>query len=644
MAAWERSGEVMSFAGSIIRDCLSPGLDSLQSTAGRAIVTAIAYFLTARLGDFLAFPSAPVSALWAPNAILFAALLFAPVNRWSLYLVAILPAHFAAQLPTSPIDQVSIQYVVNCAEAMLGAAALVLVEKRPVTFDKLSTMANLIVIGSIVVPFATSAVMAAAFLAVGVGGEFWTTTIARTITNAFATMTLVPLIARLAVRQEQRRRISSRSASEGLLIVASLIVVGIAVFVLTLSGPKHLPALLYAPIPLLLWATVRFGITATCAAALLLGAAATYGVLHGNGPFSGGAPVDNAISLVLFLIVTTAPLLLLAAVLEERKRTASALLAREVLHRSVLASLQNQVAVLDHNGVVIEVNESWRRGLEGPASQGKVAMPGDNYLAATAAAAARGDAAAAAVHSALQLVVSGAESRRQLELSLRGSEGGYWYEQTIEALQRPEGGIVITISDVTARKRAELEVHEQHQQLARLGRVAILGEFSGAIAHEIRQPLAAILANAEAAALQLANDRPDIACVREAVSDIIADDLRAAEVIQRLRSMLRNAETQRVPVQLNELANESLLLARSDLARRGVTPSAYFQPDLPSIIGDRIQIQQVVLNLIINACDAMVDVAEHRRQLTLLTRRVPDRHEVELLVCDCGAGIDEELL
>jgi signal transduction histidine kinase len=271
-------------------------------------------------------------------------------------------------------------------------------------------------------------------------------------------------------------------------------------------------------------------------------------------------------------------------------------------------------------------------------------QPGENYFTSNAAGAERGDPVCLAIHKHLQPVMAGVEPRCQFEFSLRGPDGTYWFEQTIEALQRPEGGIVITVSDVTARKHAELEVDEQQQQLARLARFATLGEFAGAIAHEIRQPLAAILANAEAAALQLLERRPDLAVVREAVDDIIADDLRAAEVIQRLRSMLHNAEPERLPMRLNDVVNECLLLARGDLARRGVTASAYYEPALPSILGDRVQIQQVVLNLIINACDAMVEVPEERRQLTLTTRRIGDDDEIEFRVCDSGCGIDEELL
>lgn len=107
-------------------------------------VTALAYLFAAAVGEALAFPSAPVSALWAPNAILFAALLLAPLNRWWIYLAAILPCHVLAQVWDAPLAQIGIQYLVNCAEAMLSAAALLRLEQEPRRLGQLSAMTNLV--------------------------------------------------------------------------------------------------------------------------------------------------------------------------------------------------------------------------------------------------------------------------------------------------------------------------------------------------------------------------------------------------------------------------------------------------------------------------------------------------------------------
>ena len=610
-----------------------------------AAVVAVVYFLAAKLGEALAFPSAPVSALWAPNAILFAVLLLTPLRHWWLYLLAVLPLHVMAQLPVSPIEQVIIQYVLNCAESILGAVALLWLESQPQRFAKLSTMANLIVLGSLVAPFITSAAMAGAFTALNLTDEFWLTTIARTITNTFATMTLVPLISHCAnALAIGNFRIQWGRAPEVLLITACLVITGALVFILPGEHHERFPALLYAPIPLLLLATVRFGIVGAAGSVLTLGALATWGVLHDAGPFIDPVPVHNALSLVLFLNVTCAPLLLLAAVMEERKEAAAALRRSEVLHRSVLASLQDQVAVVDSAGIVIEINESWRRARERVHFQVIALLPGDNCLEATVGGVESDDPIGTKVRNALQGVLSGDRPRCELEFSSSHHGQMRWFELSIEPLRRPERGAVIILSDVTARMRAELEVQEQQQQLAHLARVAVLGEFSGAIAHEIRQPLTATLTNAEAGALLMAAEKVDVESVREILNNIIADIVRAAQVVQRLRSMLRKVEPDRRPVQLNDVVQESLMLARSDLALRGVFANVKLDPNLPCVPGDRVQIQQVILNLIVNACQAMADVPPKAKRLTLSSRWLQASREVELEVADGGEGIDEAQL
>jgi C4-dicarboxylate-specific signal transduction histidine kinase len=188
-----------------------------------------------------------------------------------------------------------------------------------------------------------------------------------------------------------------------------------------------------------------------------------------------------------------------------------------------------------------------------------------------------------------------------------------------------------------------MEVQEQQHQLAHLARAAILGEFSGAIAHEIRQPLTSMLANAEAAASLTSADNIDREAVQEALGDIIADNLRAAQVIQRVQSMLRKTEHPRAKLQLGDLVRDSLVLTRGDLMRHHVSVRLTLDEHLPPVIADRVQIQQVMLNLFANACDSMACVPEHERILTIVTRPHPPTH-IELTVSDSGIGIEREQL
>ena len=165
----------------------------------------------------------------------------------------------------------------------------------------------------------------------------------------------------------------------------------------------------------------------------------------------------------------------------------------------------------------------------------------------------------------------------------------------------------------------------------------MLGELSGSLAHELNQPLTAILSNAQAAQRFLAQDPPRVDKLPEILTDIVKSDHRAGAVIQRLRSLLRKEDAQRHPLDINDVVEESLRLMRSDLLNRQVAVSTDLADALPAVSGDRNQLQQVLLNLVINGCDAMHDQNTDRR---LLVRTQTTAHgNVEVTVVDQGAGI-----
>ena len=190
-------------------------------------------------------------------------------------------------------------------------------------------------------------------------------------------------------------------------------------------------------------------------------------------------------------------------------------------------------------------------------------------------------------------------------------------------------------ADITRRKQAELDLQKQRNELAHLSRMTMLGELSGTLAHELNQPLAAILSNAEVALGFLAQDATALDKVREILEDIIEDDIRAGEVIQRLRLLLRKNEVQRQPLNLNEVVQDVLKLVRSDLASRNIAVNTGLSSKLPAVIGDRVLLQQVLLNLILNGCDAMAH-AEHRR---LHIKTQWNGNAVQVSVVDQGRGI-----
>lgn len=195
--------------------------------------------------------------------------------------------------------------------------------------------------------------------------------------------------------------------------------------------------------------------------------------------------------------------------------------------------------------------------------------------------------------------------------------------------------------DVTERKLATEELLQQRNELAHLSRVTTVSELSGSLAHELNQPLGIILSNAQAAQELLAQDPPAVTEVSEILVDIVAADRRAAEIIQRLRALLKRGEVSLQSLSLNDLLNEVLRLVRADLIGRGVTVTCDLDSELPPVNGDRVQLQQLALNLILNAADAMAANAPGTRRFHLTTSL--NSSAVRASVRDEGAGLPADV-
>lgn len=194
--------------------------------------------------------------------------------------------------------------------------------------------------------------------------------------------------------------------------------------------------------------------------------------------------------------------------------------------------------------------------------------------------------------------------------------------------------------DITEHKRAEAELAQQRDELAHLSRVTTVSALSGSLAHELNQPLGIILSNTQAAQELLLQNPPALTDLGEILADIVAADRRAAEIIQRLRDLLKRGETSMQPLPINKVLEDVLHLTRSDLIGRGIIATCDFAPDLPPVTGTRVQIQQVALNLILNAADAMAGNAPGSRRLFLTTARHGD--VVRVTIRDEGTGLPED--
>ena len=239
------------------------------------------------------------------------------------------------------------------------------------------------------------------------------------------------------------------------------------------------------------------------------------------------------------------------------------------------------------------------------------------------------------------------DQRRGLsaEFRIRAKDGSYRH-WTMRAAPRREGArrpttFVAVCSDVTEQTVARAEALQHRDALAHVARVSSLGELTATLAHELNQPLAAILSNAQAAVRLLDRDPPDAAQTREVLRDIVADDRRASAIIQRLRKMMRRDTATREQIDLCQMVREVHDIMRSVLVLRGVTVASQCADGLPPVVADRIQIQQVVVNLVTNAMQAMDGLPDAR--LTVAVQGRDDGWQV-VSVADTGPGIAESML
>ncbi|MFL5402652.1 MAG: PAS domain S-box protein [Gemmatimonadales bacterium] len=197
------------------------------------------------------------------------------------------------------------------------------------------------------------------------------------------------------------------------------------------------------------------------------------------------------------------------------------------------------------------------------------------------------------------------------------------------------------VMDVTERKRSEDALDKVRLDLAHVSRVSTLGQMAASIAHEINQPLAGIVLNGNASLRWMAGDPPNLDEAREATRRIVRDGQRAGDVITRLRSLFRKEESPKDRLAMNDVVQEVIAITRAEVQTGGATLRTQMAPDLPLITGDRVQLQQLMLNLIMNALEAMSQVRDRPRELVISTQR-SEADEVLVAVQDSGVGLDAQ--
>ena len=359
-------------------DSLASRRADLWRPALAALLVGAGYYAGAKVGFALTFQPHPVSTLWPPNSILLAALLLSRPRSWWFLLLAAFPAHLLVQINADiPTAMILCWFVSNCSEALIGASILRYFTKSELRFDNTQHV-SLFIFVALLAPFLSS-FLDSAFVMLNQFGEssYWSVFRMRFFSNVLASLTLVPLIVtwRRAELSSLKTTPWKRYIEAGLLANGLLIVVLVSLSSRS-AAQDTTPALLYLPLPLLLWAAIRFDPRGSSAVLLAVSIFEIWEAIHGFGPFASQSAEMNARSVQLFLILASMPLMLLAALIKERERAQQAALVKETQLEAALHAAQSaSQALIDsqeklhqsHNDVrkllgrVIDVQEAERR-------------------------------------------------------------------------------------------------------------------------------------------------------------------------------------------------------------------------------------------------------------------------------------------
>ncbi|HEX5176313.1 MAG TPA: MASE1 domain-containing protein, partial [Chthoniobacteraceae bacterium] len=580
----------------------------------------------------LCFADSKVSLFFPPHAVLVSILLVVPTRHWWAYTLAAVGGHFwATQQAHWPLLYSLQCEAFDAAQNLLVAGGIRTFIKTPLKSITLRDAIVFVLIAGVIVPFGTAFWGAAFTISHHFGAHYWVEWRNLGVSNAVTAIVLLPAIL-LGFHQISHGRLKATRARllEGAFLGAGILIVGSFVFHHQPAGPDTSPALLYAPIPLLVWAALRFGLGGTSISILLITFQAMWGTMQGRGPFLLEAPAENALALQMFLLVTATPLLFLAVAIEDERRSKGASLESAELMGLAADAANIGMWVWDVSGDDAWMTEQGRAlfGLKPDARIDFAALiehvhPDDREIRK------------AAIKQALQT-----QGGYELEYRVQSPDGEVrWISARGRCMGMATGVKLLGVSmDVTARKQAELDASHQRAELSHLSRVALVGEMAASLAHELNQPLTAMVTNASAAQRFIARDDMDRAELREMLDDIAADGRRAGEVIRGIRGMVRKVESDRRTLDVNEIIAGVLRLVRADALAHGCTLTTELDSPLPRIFGDPVQLQQVLLNLIINAFDAMRKTPGAPCRVEIASRRA-DANSVKVSVRDFGPGL-----
>jgi PAS domain S-box-containing protein len=723
----------------------------------------LGYYFGAKLGFALTLQPYPVSVLWPPNSILVAALLLTSPRAWWFPVLAALPAHWIAQIQNHvPPTMILCWFGSNCFEALLGAAGVRLLIGGPMRFNRIRNVGSFCLCVVFLAPVLSSFLDAGFVVCNRFGsGSFWEIWRIRTTSNVLAALIVAPLIVNWAtgVGPPVLQTLARRSVEAALLFLGLLL---ISLIVLYGAGFEQSWLLPYLPLPFLIWAAVRFGSLGASTAVGAIGLLTVWSAAHGHGPFALGSPVQNALSIQIFLVVLSVPILFLGTLMEELASGETNLLESEGRFRVIADAAPVMVWVTAPDKLCTFINKAWLdftgRRFEQELGNGwtESVHPEDRDGCFKTYATAfderkpftikyrlrrhdgeyrfvtdtgvphygphgtfRGYIGACVdVTDLLQQQKTLHEFEERVALATDAAHLGVWerdlvnenfwvsdkarelfgfdpsepvtyskfrerthpedlvlsdlarngaveakggYELEYRVLRRDgtvrwiagrarcilddHGNVARLLGvlmDITERKLAAENVRKSREEVDRLMRISLLGEMTGSIAHELNQPLSGILSNASAGQRFIDRGDVDLAAIREILVDISGDGRRASDVINRIRNTIKKGAAIREHINLNKVIGSVAHMVQPDTVAHSCELQLSLATDLPMVDVDPIQIQQVLVNLVKNACDAMHDMPVEHRKVRIATTQNGE-HSIKVSVRDNGTGISPEI-
>jgi PAS domain S-box-containing protein len=599
---------------------------------GLCIFTAV-YFLAFK---FSTYPSTRVpSEFWLPNSLLLCALLRSRPRHWWLILLLTVPIRLTDNvIPPHPIWYRVAMTAVSAAQALAGALAFRAIARYPGRF---STWREWLALGAVLL------IAAAASLAMGglrheLGQDFWQSFQLGFAGDALALLVVTPaLLTLLFWEGSSVARLSPATAIEASALLGALLLTSYMAFI-SASALGDFPASkFFLPIPLLYWAALRFGITGASIAVLIVTAFAihshpllqTLGILQVTTPIDSYFGITPTVLLSRFLIYRAVPVYVVAGLVERHHHAALSVRESEERFRTVantapvliwmsgtdkLCNFFNQVW-LDFTGrpLKAELGNGWAEGVH----------PSD-------------------LEQCLHTYQTAFDARKpfKMEYRLRNRDGAYRWMLDIGVPRFDSGnifcGYIGSATDITDQRQAQ----ESNMQIAHLQRLSQMGELTASIAHELRQPLTAILLDSGTLRTYLPVAETSQPKIDELLTDIAHNCQRASEIVISIRNQVLKHKDKFGPVDVDTLVLDCISLIAGEARRRRVRIVTELASNLPPIHGVRTEIMQVLLNLVTNAMDAMEDTPSAERCVMLRTLRHNDFVQVSVL--DGGHGISSE--